>query len=177
MELRSRGAVGPRAHAGREKIGRKGALLGCLLALLLSGLPALAQQPSFEGTYRLVARKLGDGTTVNSSDFMGVMCIAHGTWSLNLAWKEDGKWGSHSFASSYQIVGDRFIETLMFRVYIQPTGAVERAFNTAGRTISTPIVTSGNRVTLRRVPENVFEGRIMTAGIAGVFTDIWERIE
>jgi hypothetical protein len=171
-----RRSVAPARRQFRQT-GRMTLALGCLLALLFSALPAQAQQPSFEGTYRLVARKLGDGTSVNPSDFIGVMRMAHGIWNANIAWKEDGKWGTHSFVSTYQIVGDRFVDTLLFRVFIASTGAVERTFNTTGRTASYPITVSGDRVTLGARPLHVFEGKTMTAGIEGVFTDTWEKIE
>jgi hypothetical protein len=167
----------------RHQACHRGLLLSCLLcAIVLFGTTsAVAQQSAAEGTWRLVSRKLPDGTTVSPPNVMGIGSWLKGYRNLNVLWTgPDGAAFSYSVASTYTFTATEYTETLMYTVFNDPTTGKPAVVNLSGETKSVPVKAAGRRVELKLpfdLPAIVVEGDTLMAIAEGVFVDYWERVK
>ncbi len=161
--------------------------LGLLLPWLsftiaLFGTPAaFAQQSSAEGTWRLVSRKLPNGTTVTAPNVMGVASWVHGQRSSNIFWRDpNGAAFSSSLVSTYKLTATEYTETLMYMVYNDPTTGQPAVVDLSGETKSAHIRGGPHRVEMK-LPFDpvtiVVVGNILTATSEGGFVDSWTRVD
>jgi hypothetical protein len=148
---------------------------------MLFGTTSAVAQSVAEGTWRLVSRKLPDGTTVTPPNVMGVGSWIKGHRNLNVLWTgPDGAAFSYSVVSKYKFTATEYTETLMYAVLNDPTTGKPAAVNLSAETKSVPVKTTGRRVELQLpfdLPAIVVDGDTLTATAEGVFNDYWERVQ
>lgn len=165
--------------------------LGCMSALLIIAIAALgytadtqqnqvSNTPNIEGTYKLVSRKLPDGTTKSPPDVMGVLTYTNSYRNFNVVWKNDeGKFFSYSLASTYKLTPSEYTETLMFSILNDQIGGKEIKYDLSGQSQNVPVTIEGNRIKIK-LPFDpvtvVFEGDKFTAEGAD-FVDFWEKVK
>lgn len=166
-------------HQARDR----GLLLACLLCaiVLFSTTSAVAQQSAAEGPWRLMSRKLPDGTSVTPPTVMGVGSWSNGYRNLNVLWKDpDGAAFSYSVVSTYKFTAAEYTETLTYTVLNNPTTGKAAVVNLSGETKSAPIKATDRRVELKLpfdLPAIVVEGDTQIATAEGAFVDYWERVK
>jgi hypothetical protein len=147
-----------------------------VLLLLFCG---LAQGQELEGTWKLVMRKLPDGTTQAPPAVLGAYTAQNGLQNLNVFWHTpEGKPASFSKIATYKMAGTDFTETLLFTAMNDGSGK-PTAYNLTGATESTPVAREGGRLAFKLPfdePSVVFEGDKFTATLEGAFVDYWERV-
>ena len=151
------------------------------VTFLLCAMSAFAQQPSIEGTYQLIGRKLPDGTNIAPPNVMGLLSLSRGYRNLNVLWKDaNGKWSSYSIAATYRLTATQYSETILFNIFYDASSGQGVAYSTTGETKLVPIKTEGGRVLFTlpwNEPSVVFDGNKLTATIEGAFIDFWEKVE
>jgi len=134
--------------------------------------------PNIEGTYRLISRKLPDGSI--HTDGVGLMTFTKNQRNFNIVWKDaKGKFFSYSIVSTYKLTATDYTETILSSVLNDQIGGKEIVYD-SGKTQTVPVKFSGGRVEMKLPfdpPTVVFEGKKMTATSEGVFVDSWEKIE
>jgi hypothetical protein len=152
-----------------------------LLCLLLFWTTSAAAQSVAEGTWRLVSRKLSDGTTFTPPNVMGVGSWIKGYRNLNLFWTGPGVGAfSYSVVSKYKFTATEYTETLMYTVFNDPTAGKPAVVNLSAATKSVPVKTKGRRVEFKLPfdrPAILVDGDTMTATAEGAFIDYWERVQ
>ncbi len=153
-----------------------------LVFLVISEAPVAAQAPSIEGTYRLVARDLPDGTRIEPPALDGLITYTKTFRNFNIYWKDaEGKTTSISTVRKYTLTEDGYSETNVFHMANDEIGG-------AGLTYDFSQVSGGSSVNIEdgRIefdlplfdePHAVFEGDRLTATVEGEFVDHWERVE
>ena len=93
-----------------------GSINRCLLALAaLVLLAPFAQAQELDGTWKIVMRKLPDGTTLAPPAVVGVYTIHHGLQKLNVFWHTpEGKPASYARVSTYKMSDTDYSETVLF---------------------------------------------------------------
>jgi hypothetical protein len=163
---------------------RAAALIASLLSPLFCG---LAHAQDMDGTWKLVMRKLPDGTTQVPPAILGAYTYHSGLRNLNVFWHTpDGKPASFSLISTYKMSGTDYTETLLFSAMNDGSGkpttynrGVIGDKDLAGATETTPVTREGGRVAFKLPfgePSVVFEGDKFTATVKGQFVDYWERV-
>src|SRR3954447_3246532 len=138
---------------------RLGHSLWFAVALLLMGC-GIAQAQELEGTWRLVMRKLPDGTTQVPPAVLGAYTAYKGLQNLS---------------------GTEYTATLLVLALDDGSGK-PTTYNLTGATESTPVTREGGRLAFKLPfgePSVVFEGDKFTAtaeGQFGKFVDYWERV-
>jgi hypothetical protein len=78
-------------------------------------IPLAASTPTIEGTYKLISRRLPDGTMQLPSNIVGLMTYTKHYRSLQIMWTEpDGKIYSLSSGAIYELTPKQYTETLLF---------------------------------------------------------------
>src|SRR5438552_3856308 len=68
--------------------------------------------PGIEGTYKLMSRRLADGTVQRSPQVMGLLTYTKTQRNFNVFWKDaEGKIFSYSLVSTYKLTAKRYTET------------------------------------------------------------------
>ena len=139
----------------------------------------IAQAQELEGTWRLVMRKLPDGTTQAPPAVLGAYTTYKGLQNLNVFWHTPGgKPAFFSRISTYKLSGTEYTETLLANAMDDGSGK-PKTYNLKGATESTPVTHDGGRLAFRLPfdePSVVFEGDKFTATSEGEFIDYWERV-
>ena len=155
---------------------RSAALIASLLLPLFCSL-AHAQQ--IDGTWKLVMRKLPDGTTQVPPAVLGAYTNHNGLRNLNVFWHTpDGKPASFSQVSTYKMSDADYTETLLFSAMNDGSGK-PTTYNLTGATATTPITREGGGLAFTLPfgePSVVFQGDKLTATLKGQFVDYWERV-
>jgi hypothetical protein len=166
--------------------------LGCLATLLMFGTLASSfagepqmkhpmKAPSIEGTYKLISRKLPDGTTLTPPNIMGLQTFTKGYRNFNVFWKDNsGKVFSYSVASTYKLTGSGYTETLMFGIMNDQIGGKKIDYNLSGETKTAPVKMDGRKIEVKLPfdpPSVVFDGNKLTATAEGMFVDYWEKVK
>jgi hypothetical protein len=137
--------------------------------------------PTIEGTYKLISRKLPDGTTQSPSAIMGLLTYTKSYRNFNIVWKDDtGKFFSYSLASTYKLTPTEYSETLLFSILNDQIGGRDIVYDLSGKTQSVPVKVDGGRLQFKLPfdpPSVVFEGDKMTATAEGRFVDVWEKVQ
>lgn len=158
-------------------------LLVAVLLLLTFG---TAQAQEIEGTWKLVMRKLQDGTTQTPPAVQGAATWHNGLRSLIVdGYLPEGKlWclsliSSYlSLISSYKISATEWTETLMLSAV--DDGGGKPVYGLTGGSKPSPVTHEGPRISFKPGFEPVtyaFEGDKWTATLEGVFVDYWERVQ
>jgi len=154
-----------------------GALVGMVLLFALS---ASAQAPSIEGTYKLISRKLPDGTMLRPPDIMGLFTYTKTHRNFNIVQKDaTGKFRSFSVVSTYKLTATEYSETLLFSILNDQIGGKEIVYDLSGKTQSVPVKMEGGRIQFKPPfdpPSLVFEGNKITATLEGR-VDVWEKVQ
>jgi hypothetical protein len=132
-----------------------------------------------EGTWKLVMRKLPDGTTQVPPAVLGAYTSRNGLQNLNVFWHtSDGKPASFSRISTYKMSGTDYAEKLLFTGMNDGSGK-PTTYNLTGATETTPVTREGGRVAFTLPfgePSIVMQGDKFTATLKGQFVDYWERV-
>jgi hypothetical protein len=139
----------------------------------------LAQGQEVDGSWKLVMRKLADGTTVTPPAVLGAYTIHHGLQNLNVFWHTpEGKPASYARISTYKMSDSDYSETVLFIASDDGSGKAP-TYNLTGNTETTPVTRQGSRIAFQLPfgePSAVFEGDKFTATLQGQFVDYWERV-
>lgn len=150
-----------------------------LLLVMFCGVCGVAQADETEGTWKLVMRKLPDGTTLVPPAVQGLATRSNGLWSRIVFWHTpEGKPAFGSAISRYKMSDSEFTETLLFMAFDDGSGK-PTTYNLAGETKTTPVTRDGPRIVYKLPfdpPSLVTEGDKTTATLEGVFVDYWERV-
>jgi hypothetical protein len=148
------------------------------VAALLLVFSGVAQAQEIEGTWKLVSRKLPDGTRQVPPAVQGAATWRDGLRNLVVfAHTPEGKPWSFSLISNYKLA-DEWSETLLVSVYDDGSGKAP-AYNLTGETKIAPVTRENQRIAFKPPFEPVsyvFEGDKWTATLEGVFVDYWERV-
>ncbi len=155
--------------------------LGVLVVMaLLFAISASAQTPSIEGTYKLISRKLPDGTMLSPPDIMGLFTYTKTHRSFNIVQKDAaGKFRSFTVVSTYKLTATEYSETLLFSILHDQIGGKEIVYDLSGKTQSVPVKMEGGRIQFKPPfdpPSLVFEGNKITATRDGR-VDVWEKVQ
>ncbi len=140
----------------------------------------LLKTPSIEGTYKLLWRKLPDGTTVKPPMIMGIQTFTKDIRNFNiLSVDKNGKHYSYSVYSTYKLTDKEFTETIHFGVNNDEIGGKGVTYIT-DQTKTVPINFNGKKLEFKfpfDPPTVTFEGNKSTATAEGMFTDYWEKVK
>ena len=139
---------------------------------------AYAENP--DGTYRLVMRKLSDGTVLRPPAVHGMGTFKNGLYQLTLFWSSpDGKPASLSRISKWEWSETEVAATpLVF--FIDDGSGAPPVYEWGGETRRVPVTRQGGRVSHQHPLDPVFmvwDGDKETATIEGVLVDTWERVK
>ena len=141
---------------------------------------ALAYADNPDGTYRLVMRKLSDGTVLTPPAVQGMGTFKNGVYQLTLFWHTpDGKTAALSRISKWEWSETEVAATLLVFMIDDGSGKLP-VYEWGGETKRVPVTRQGKRVSHPHPLDPVFmvwEGDKETATLEGVFTDYWERLK
>jgi hypothetical protein len=150
-----------------------------LVSFLLPLFFSTTQAQEMGDTWRLVMRKLPDGTTQVPPAVIGLSSSHNGLQNVNVFWHTpEGKPASFARISTYKMSGAEYTETLLFTALDDGSGKPP-VYNLTGATESTPVTREGARIAYKlpfNEPAVVIEGDKMTATLEGAFVDYWERV-
>ena len=150
-----------------------------IASLLLLPFCYFAHAQEIDGTWKLVMRKLPDGTTQVAPTVMGAYTAYSGLQNLNVFWHTpDGKPASFSRISTYKMSGTGYSVTMLFSAMNDGSGK-PTTYNLTGATETTPVTREGGRVAFAQPfgePSVVVQGDKLTATLKGQFVDYWERV-
>jgi hypothetical protein len=155
-------------------------LRSCLLvAVLLLLTCGLAQAQELEGTWKLVMRKLQDGTIQTPPTIQGAATWHNGLRNLVVdGHTPEGKLWSFSIISNYKLSATEWTETVLLSVFDHGNGKLPD-YDVTGASKTSPVTHEGPRIEFKAPFEPVtyaFEGDKWTATLEGVFVDSWERV-
>jgi hypothetical protein len=157
-------------------------LPGILVGIvLLCAIIASAQAPSIEGTYKLIARQLPDGTILRPPDIMGLWTYTKSHRNFNFVRKDAmGKFRSFSIVSTYTLTATEYSETLLFSIFNDQIGEKEIVYDLSGKTQTVPVKMEGGRIQFKPpfdTPTGVFEGNKITVTTPEGAVDVWEKVQ
>jgi hypothetical protein len=154
--------------------------MSMLVSLTIGTLGFPGEQPTIEGTYKLVSRQLPNGTRQSPPAIMGLLTYTKSHRNFNIVWKDEtGKFFSYSLASTYKLTPTVYSETLLFSILHDQIGGKDIVYDLSGKTQSAPVNVDGGRLQFKLPfdpPPVVFEGDKMTATAEGRFVDVWEKV-
>ena len=150
-----------------------------LLTVFVFGVAPQASAQTPEGTWKLVMRKLPDGTTQVPPAVQGVATWQSGLRSIIVFWHTpEGKAASFSGISTYKFAPAEYTETLLFSAFDDGSGKPP-VYSQNPQTKSTPVTREGGRLAFKLPfdpPSVVIEGDKITATAESRFIDYWERV-
>ena len=151
-------------------------VIGILLCLASSF--ACADDP--DGTYRLVMRKLADGTVLTPPAVHGMGTFKDGVYQLTIFWRTpDGNTAALSRLSTWKWSESEVAATPLAMMFDDGSGK-PAIYEWGGETKRVPLVRQGSRVSHPHPLDPVFmvwDGDKETATIEGVLVDHWERVK
>ena len=149
-----------------------------LVAVVLLLTCGVAQAQEIEGSYKLVMRKLQDGTTQAPPAVQGAATFHSGLRSLIVdGYLPEGKLWCLSLISSYKISATEWTETLLLSAVDDGSG--KPLYGLTGGIKTSPVTHEGARILFKPGFEPVtyaFEGDKWTATLEGVFVDYRESV-
>ena len=140
----------------------------------------LVRAEDTEGTWRLVMRKLPDGSVQTPPAVYGMGTTKNGINQLIVFWPTpDGKSASLSEISKWEWSESEVAVTPVLTVFDDGSGK-SPVYITGGETKRTPVSREGGRVSYQHPidpPFVVWEGDKLTATLEGVFVDYWEKMQ
>ena len=111
-------------------------------------LPSQASStPTIEGTYKLISRKLPDGTMQFPPDIIGLMTYTKDHRTVNIMWKEpDGKLYALALGSTYTFTPREYSETLLFVIENDQITGTGTNYDLMRRTRTTSVTVDGGRI-------------------------------
>jgi hypothetical protein len=167
-------------------------MLGALSFAGEGSIPQTSSTPTIEGTYKLISRRLPDGTMQFPPDIMGLMTYTKSHRNFNMMWREaDGKLYALSLASTYMLTPREYSETLLFVVETDQISGAGTNYDLSSQTRTTSVTVEDGRIQFKLPfdpPTLVFEGNTITATAqSGIFApavpaaegrlDVWEKVE
>lgn len=153
-------------------------LFASLVIFLTLCASAYAENP--DGTYRLVMRKLSDGTVLKPPAVQGMGTFKNGMYQLTLFWRTpDGKPATLSRISKWEWTETEVAATPLVFLIDDGSGKPP-VYEWGGETRRVAVVRQGTRVSHPHPLDPVFmvwEGDKETATIDGVLVDTWERVK
>ena len=141
---------------------------------------SLAHAQDTDGTWRLVMRKLPDGTVQTPPTVHGMFSIKNGVNQIIVfAPTPSGKPGALSQISKWEWSESEVAVTPILTVFDDGSGK-PAIYTTGGETKRMPVSREGNRVSYQHPidpPFVVWEGDKLTATLEGVFADYWEKVQ
>ena len=141
---------------------------------------AFAYADNPDGTYRLVMRKLSDGTVLTPPAVQGMGTFKNGVYQLIVFWHTpDGKPASLSSLSKWAWSETEVAATPLVVIFDDGSGKPP-VYAVGGETKRVPVTRQGARVSHPHPIDPVFmvwEGDKETATLEGVFVDHWERVK
>ncbi len=158
---------------------RKIPLIALLLSFLFSSF-TLAQNNDIEGTYRLVVRKLNDGTKIMAPDIMGLMSFTKTSRNFNVVYKDkEGKHFSYSLISTYKLTDKDYTETVIYSLMNDEAGGQGLTYQMEEQSATVPVNKVDGKLEIKMPFDPVtvtFNGdRFVAKG--DQFTDYWEKIK
>ena len=153
-----------------------------LLAALIISLTlfAFARAEDLDGTWRLMMRKLPDGTVQTPPTVQGMSTFKNGVNQLIVFWPTpDGKPASLSQVTKWEWSETEVAVTPVLVIFDDGSGKPP-AYTVGGERKTAPVTRQGNRVSYQHptnAPFIVREGDRSTATLEGVFSDYWERVK
>ncbi len=145
---------------------------GLILSLTLCAF-AYAENP--DGTYRLVARKLSDGTVLTPPAVQGMGTLKNGVYQLTLFWRTpDGRRISKWNWSETEVAATPLV------FFIDDGSGAPPVYEWGGETRRVPVTRRGRRVSHQHPLDPVYmvwDGDKETATIEDVLVDTWERVK
>ena len=142
--------------------------------------PASAQAPTIEGTYKLVSRKLADGRVISPPESIGLWTYSKTHRTFNIIRRDAaGKVTSRSLVSSYTLTPAEYTETLLFHIRTDQIGGKDAVYEVEPKCGSVPGTVEGGRIRFKLPFEGqipvVFGGNRITVNAAGG-VDVWDRV-
>jgi hypothetical protein len=142
---------------------------------------------SIVGTWKLVSRKMPDGTTVTPPMCQGLQTFTKTMRNFNVCWVDGtGKHFSYSVISTYQLTDKEYTENLMYSCMNDEIGVMKDkpagggpTYVTKSESKTVPVTVDGSKISFKLPfdpPQAVFDGNTLTATLEGGFVDTWERI-
>jgi hypothetical protein len=149
-------------------------------SFVLLGICGAAQAQELEGTWKLVMRKLPDGTKLAPPAVLGLYTVHDGLQTVNVFWRTpEGNPVSYARISTYKLSDTEYAETLLFSAFDEGNGKPP-TYNLKGDTEKTSVTRDGSRIAFQLPfgePSVVFEGDKFTATLQGPnVVDYWERV-
>ena len=136
--------------------------------------------PSIEGTYKLISRKLADGTTQKSPEVVGIQTFTKDIRNFNVMWTDkNGKHFSISVYSTYKLTDNDYTETIHLGIMNDEISGNGLSY-IPDQTKTVPIKFEGGKLGFKFPFDPVsvtFENDKMIATSEGMFTDYWEKIK
>jgi hypothetical protein len=154
-------------------------LIAVSLSFIFSAV-TFAQEVNIEGTYKLVVRKLPDGTRVMAPDIMGLMTFTKTQRNFNIVWKDkDGKHFSYSLVSTYKLTGSEYTETVLFSIMNDEISGKGLTYTMSEQTATVPVKMDEGKIEFKMPFDPVtavFDGTRFIGTSEGQFTDYWEKV-
>ena len=153
----------------------------CLvMGLILALAPAtLTWADEMEGTWRLVMRKLPNGTIQTPPTVRGLANIQHGVEQTIVFWQTpEGKPASLSQIDQFELSETQVVATPLLIIFDDGSGKPP-VYSVGGETKRSPVIRQGGRVSYQHPthpPFVVREGDKLTATLEGAFVDYWEKL-
>ena len=148
--------------------------------ILFFSLSAFAYAENPDGTYRLVMRKLSDGTVLTPPAVQGMGTFKNGVYQLTIFWRSpDGKPASLSRLSKWAW-SETEVAATPVAFMIDDGSGKPPVYVWGGETVRVPVTRQGTRVSHQHPLDPVFmvwDGDKETATIEGVLVDTWERVK
>jgi hypothetical protein len=148
--------------------------------------------PTIEGTYKLISRRMPNGTMQFPPDIIGLMTYTKSHRNFNMMWKEpDGRIYALSLVSTYKFTPREYSETLVFLIENDQISGKGTHYDLLSQTRTTSVTVEDGRIQFKLPfdpPTVVFEGNTITATAqSGIFAppvpapegrvDVWEKVE
>ena len=150
-----------------------------MVFVILSLVSAMALAENPDGTYRLVMRKLADGTELVPPAVHGMGTFKNGVYQLSLFWRTpNGNTAALSRISKWEWAESEVTATPLAFMFDDGSGKPP-VYEWGGETRRVPVIRQGSRVSHAHPLDPVFmvwDGDHETASIEGVLTDHWERV-
>ena len=139
--------------------------------------PQASSAPSIEGTYKLLSRKLTDGTVLKPPDIMGLQTYTKRYRNFNILNKNAaGTYDSLSIVSTYTLTPTEYTETPLFSINVR---GQEIRHDLSGQIQRAAVTVDAGRLQFQRPVEQrvtVFEGNGFTSTSANN-VDVWEKVD
>ncbi|HEY7535105.1 MAG TPA: hypothetical protein VH878_04090 [Thermodesulfobacteriota bacterium] len=137
-----------------------------------------------EGTYKLVRRKLSDGTIKRPPDIMGLLTYTKQFRNFNVMWKNDkGKLFSLSYIASYKLTKTKYSEKNLYLMINDQINNKGISYDLRGQNGSSPVTVTKRgikfKLPLFNDPTLIFEANKFTAQPPGSidFVDTWVKVK